>query len=79
MPNKKRPVDLRSAARSYTEISVKTIQGILTDATAQHRDRLHAAGMMLERGWGRPAQPVTGANGEDEIRITIRQIIEQKK
>jgi len=78
LPRKKIPIDLRSAARSYTGISVKTIQGILTNTTSKDSDRLHAAGMMLERGWGRPSQPVTGADG-DEIRITIRNIIEQKK
>ena len=78
LPRKRIPVDLKSAARSYTAISVKTIQGVLTNASAKDSDRLHAAGMMLERGWGRPSQPVTGADG-DEIRITIRNIIEQKK
>jgi hypothetical protein len=79
LPRKRIPVDLKSAARSYTAISVKTIQGVLTNADAKDADRLHAAGMMLDRGWGKAAQPVTGQDGEGDIRITIRNIIESKK
>ena len=39
-----------------------------------------AAGkILLDRGWGLPAQPVTGADGEGDIRVTIRHILEGKK
>ena len=37
-----------------------------------------AGALLLERGWGKPAQPFTGADGDD-IRITIRTIIEGGK
>jgi hypothetical protein len=35
--------------------------------------------MLWERGWGRPAQPVTGEDGEGAIEITVRVITEGKK
>ena len=38
-----------------------------------------AARILLERGWGAPAQPHTGADGEGDIRITVRHITEGKK
>jgi len=41
--------------------------------------RLRATAMLWERGHGRPAQPVTGEDGEGDIRITIRTILEGKK
>jgi len=37
--------------------------------------RVNAANYLLDRGWGRAAQPVTGADGQD-IKITIRTILE---
>ena len=41
--------------------------------------RVSAAAQLLDRGWGRPAQPVTGKDGEEDIRVTIRTIIEGPK
>lgn len=38
-----------------------------------------AARILLDRGWGAPAQPVTGEDGEGGIEITIRHILEGKK
>jgi hypothetical protein len=38
-----------------------------------------AAGILLDRGWGKAAQPVTGADGEGAIEITVRHITEGKK
>jgi len=37
--------------------------------------RVTAAGILLDRGWGRAPQPHTGEGGSD-IRIVIRQIID---
>jgi hypothetical protein len=41
--------------------------------------KIRAIGMMWDRGWGRPAQPVTGKDGTEDIRVTIRTIIEGYK
>jgi hypothetical protein len=29
---------------------------------------------LLDRAWGKPAQAITGANGENEIRVVVRQL-----
>jgi hypothetical protein len=39
--------------------------------------RVTAASVLLDRGWGKAAQPHTGANGENDIHITIRNIVEE--
>ena len=73
----KAPADIRSLCRAYTDVTVRTVAGI-----AQNGDedaKLRAINMLWERGWGRPAQPVTGEDGEGDIRITIRTILEGKK
>jgi hypothetical protein len=38
--------------------------------------RVSAAGILLDRGWGRAPQPHAGADGDGDIRITVRQIVE---
>jgi hypothetical protein len=35
-----------------------------------------AAGILLDRGWGRAPQAHTGQNGEGDIRVIIRHIVE---
>jgi hypothetical protein len=35
-----------------------------------------AVALLMERGWGKAPQAHTGPDGEGDIRVTIRQIIE---
>jgi hypothetical protein len=74
----KAPADIRSLCRAYTDTTVRMVAGIAKDSLNEDT-RLRATNMLWERGWGRPAQPVTGEDGEGDIRITIRNIIEGKK
>lgn len=71
------PKDVRSIARSHTDIAIDTLSGV-AKSSKNDSARVAAAVALLERGWGKSAQPHTGADGED-IRVTIRTIIEQKK
>jgi hypothetical protein len=41
--------------------------------------RVSACAQLLDRGWGKAAQPITGAGGVEPIEVTIRTIIEGKK
>lgn len=69
------PTDLRSLARSWTELGVRTLAGI-----AQHSEndsaRVAAVGLLFERGWGKAPQAHTGADGEGAIEFVVRHIIE---
>jgi hypothetical protein len=40
---------------------------------------VRAAVALLDRGWGKAAQPLTGAGGDQSIEVTIRTIIEGSK
>jgi hypothetical protein len=76
----KAPADIRSLCRAYTPNTVRIVAGIAqAEKGVDEETKLRAIGMLWERGWGRPASPVTGADGEGDIRITIRNIIEGKK
>jgi hypothetical protein len=61
-------------ARAHTELGIQTLAGIARNSTSDSA-RVQAVGMLLDRGWGKAPQPHTGEDGND-IRITIRQIIE---
>lgn len=69
--------DLRSLARCHTENAVQTLAGIMGCESAPPSARVTAAGLLLERGWGKAPQPLTGENGEGEITIVIRRLVEE--
>jgi hypothetical protein len=75
MPRKKIPADLKSLARGHTELAIKTLAGMLSQAAVPAAARVSAASILLDRGWGKPAQAHTGEDGED-IKVTIRTILE---
>jgi len=41
--------------------------------------RLQAIAILFDRGWGRPAQPMTGEDGGGDIKITIRDLVAEAK
>jgi hypothetical protein len=49
---------LTDLARTHTEDALKTVVGIMMDEKAPRNTRLVAAGMLLDRGHGKPAQSV---------------------
>ena len=69
------PTDIRSLARLHTEASIASLAGIATNGESESA-KVAACVALLDRGWGKCAQPHTGADGESDIRITIRQILE---
>jgi hypothetical protein len=55
-------------------MSVKVLAGIASAENAPPAARVSAAIALLDRGWGEPIQP-HGGDGDD-VRITIRQVID---
>lgn len=75
MPRKKVAVDLKSLARTHTETAVRVLAGIMRQPKAPAAARVSAAGILFDRGWGKAVQPHAGADGEGDIRVTIRQML----
>ena len=73
----KAPADLRSLARAHTELGIQTLAGIARNSTSDAA-RVSAAQALLDRGWGKPAQPHTGEDDKD-IQVTIRTIVEGRR
>ena len=76
LPRKKIPADIRSLARGHTELCIKVLAGIVSQEAVPPAARVSAAGILLDRGWGRAPQPQVGGNGENDIKITVRNITE---
>ena len=70
---RKLPLDLRSLARSHTVAAVETLSGVMRDAKQPAAARVSAAGILLDRGWGKPDQ---SHELNADIQITIRQILD---
>jgi hypothetical protein len=71
---------LRSLARAYTDVSIQTLGNYINGPQTEPDVKLRAIGIILDRGWGRPAQSVEhkGADGDNEIKIVLRTIMEGK-
>ena len=60
--------EMRAAARGHTAAALKA----LVDALSDNKLRVVAAQALLDRGWGKPAQAMTGEGGEGPVEMVIR-------
>jgi hypothetical protein len=63
--------DIRSLARKHTASAVKCLAGIMNQPKAPAAARVAAANALLDRGWGKAAQPLTGEGGEGALVVQI--------
>ena len=75
----KATADIRSLARAQTALAIRTLTGICGSKAAPAAARVSAASALLDRGWGRAAQPHAGADGEGAIEIILRNVIDEKR
>jgi hypothetical protein len=66
--------EMQALARSYTREAFDALRAGLRDK----RQRVIAAQIILERGWGRPVQPQTGEGGKGPVEHVIRWLTEQE-
>lgn len=59
VPNKANRT-LREAAREYTDSALDVLATIMTTTTEPSSARVAAANAILDRGYGKPSQPVDG-------------------
>ena len=72
------PTDIRSLARSHTQIAIKVLAGIAKDGTNESA-RVAAAVALLDRGWRKPPQAHTGEDGQGPIKVLIRHIVDGRE
>jgi hypothetical protein len=64
--------EIRSLARSHTKTAINVLVGIMRSDAAAPAARVAAANAILDRGWGKAAQPPD--NGEDGTLRLIHRI-----
>jgi hypothetical protein len=66
------PTEIRSLARSHTRTALRVLVGIMRNDEATPAVRLSAANAILDRGWGKAAQPIE--SGEEGAVETIHRV-----
>lgn len=70
----KTPTLIKSLARAHTETALNVLAGIMNQPDAPPAARVAASTALLDRGWGKPAQAVTGGDDDDNPINVIHKI-----
>lgn len=63
--------DVQKLARAHTVSAITTLAEIMTNTDAGDRARTSAAEALLNRGWGKPAQPIDGDGEGGPVKIDV--------
>jgi hypothetical protein len=66
----------KSAARVHSGMALNVLVGIARDKDSHPSSRVQAAIHILDRGWGKPEQTISGTGENGEITLILRQIVE---
>lgn len=71
-------------AQRLRDIAYETLEAVITADSASHRDKVIAAGMLLDRTEGKPIQAISGPDGGpiqtlDLSNLTVQQLEELEK
>lgn len=66
---------VRALARRHSKAAVKVLAAIMNDEEGPATARVSAAQALLDRGWGKAAQPVAGEEGGLPILARIERVI----
>jgi HEAT repeat protein len=68
----KTPTLIKSLARAHTETALNVLAGVMNQPDAPASARVSAAEALLSRGWGKPAQAITGGDEDDNpLRLIV--------
>jgi len=71
----KTPTEIRSLARAHTETALATLAGIMRQEDAPPAARVAAANSILDRGWGKPTQPISGDDEAPPVQVSMIELI----
>ncbi len=71
----KTPTEIKSLARGHTATAINTLAGIMQQTDAPAAARVSAATALLDRGWGKPTQPVSGDDDAPPLRFTKIELV----
>lgn len=71
--------ELKALARQHAPAAIDTLASIMRDSLTPPAARVSAATALLDRGFGKPVQAVTGADGESPLQIMVVTGIERSE
>jgi hypothetical protein len=69
-PTSKTAAQIKALARKHSRAAIKTLAAIMNQADGPATARVSAAQALLDRGWGKAAQPIAG--DEDGLPVLAR-------
>ncbi len=72
----KAQANIRSLARAHTESAITVLAGIMNAPNAPESARVTAANSLMDRGWGKATQPISGDDTMDPIKLIVRKIVD---
>jgi hypothetical protein len=63
--------EIRSLARSHTDTALSALAGIAQNGQSESA-RVAASVALLDRGWGKPTQPLSGSEDDEPIKLLHR-------
>jgi hypothetical protein len=66
----KTPTEIRSLARSHTEKALNCLVGVMENSTSDPA-KVSAATALLDRGWGKPTQPIDGDGDGGPVQLVV--------
>lgn len=66
------PKDVKQIARAHTAAAIKVLVGIMNQPKSPAAARVSAANVVLDRGWGKPAQTVAVGGDPEGVPIIFK-------
>ena len=71
----KATAEIRSLARAHTDNAIAALASIMNQKKAPPSARVAAAQVLLDRGWGKPTQPISGDEDSAPLLVRIERVI----
>ncbi len=68
----KTPTQIKSLARAHTDTAINVLASIMNQSSAPEAARISACTALLDRGWGKATQPLSGDSDADPIEVVTR-------
>jgi hypothetical protein len=76
---KSRAAEVRALARRHSKAAVKVLAAIMNNEEGPATARVSAAQALLDRGWGKAAQVLSGEEGSLPVLARIERVIVESK
>ena len=74
-PTSKAAAEIKALAKKHSKAAIKVLAAIMNQADGPATARVSAAQALLDRGWGKAAQPVAGEHGGLPVLAKIERVI----